>query len=104
VTVGINSSSAALLAGLTFSFIPELFSVYLPASWGEVPPALFGLGAVLVARNPEGTLASNARRIQQFVAQGRSKSPIELLIDQTTDPTTDSLEHSISSMNEGIAK
>ena len=62
VTVGIRSIAAAAVAGLAFSFIPALFVNYLPASWGEVPPVLFGLGAVLVARNPDGTLATQARQ------------------------------------------
>ena len=44
VTIGIRSTSAALIAGLSFAFIPEVFATYLPTSWGEVPPALFGLG------------------------------------------------------------
>jgi branched-chain amino acid transport system permease protein len=75
VTVGSRSNSAALIAGLAFSFIPELVSAYLPASWGEVPPALFGLGAILVARNPEGTVAMHARQLEQLVTRRRRLRP-----------------------------
>jgi branched-chain amino acid transport system permease protein len=74
VTVGSRSNSAALIAGLMFSFVPEIMAAYLPTSWGEVPPALFGLGAVLVARNPEGVLAMHARQLQQLVGHRRRLS------------------------------
>jgi branched-chain amino acid transport system permease protein len=75
VTVGVQSTSAALIAGLSFAFIPEIFATYLPTSWGEVPPALFGLGAVLVARNPEGTLAMHARQLERLMSRRhRSRS------------------------------
>jgi branched-chain amino acid transport system permease protein len=75
VTVGSRSNSAALVAGLAFSFIPELVSTYLPTSWGEVPPALFGLGAILVARNPEGTVAMHARQLERLISRRRPRPP-----------------------------
>lgn len=74
VTVGSRSNSAALIAGLAFSFIPEFVTAYLPTSWGEVPPALFGLGAILVARNPEGTVAMHARQLERLVSRRRCPS------------------------------
>ena len=74
VTVGSRANSAALIAGLAFSFIPEVVSAYLPASWGEVPPALFGLGAILVARNPEGTVAMHARQLERLISRRRHPS------------------------------
>jgi branched-chain amino acid transport system permease protein len=58
VTVGIRSNVAALVAGMAFAFIPAVFSTYAPTSVLVVPTALFGLGAVLVARNPDGTVAT----------------------------------------------
>jgi branched-chain amino acid transport system permease protein len=64
VTVGATSMSGALVAGLSFSLMPALFAAYLPTSWGEVPAALFGIGAVLVVHNPEGTLAMHARQLE----------------------------------------
>jgi branched-chain amino acid transport system permease protein len=69
VTVGVGSSSAALVAGLMFSFVPAIFAAYLPTSWGEVPPALFGIGAIMVVHNPEGTLAMHARQFKGFLAK-----------------------------------
>jgi branched-chain amino acid transport system permease protein len=85
VTIGVRSTSAALIAGLSFAFIPALFATYLPTSWGEVPPALFGLGAVLVARNPEGTLAMHARQLEQLLSRRqRSRSLIDVITEQTS--------------------
>jgi len=69
VTVGVRSISAALIAGVLFSILPQVFLTYLPTSWGELPPALFGLGAVLVARNPEGTVAMHARQLQHLLSR-----------------------------------
>jgi branched-chain amino acid transport system permease protein len=84
VTFGVGSSSAALLAGLAFSFLPAVFAAYLPTSWGEVPPALFGLGAILVVHNPDGTLAMHARQLEGLVrkwarggTQQRSVAPAD---------------------------
>jgi branched-chain amino acid transport system permease protein len=86
VTIGVRSTSAALIAGLSFAFIPEIFATYLPTSWGEVPPALFGLGAVLVARNPEGTLAMHARQLEQLLSRRqRGRSLVDVITEQTAE-------------------
>jgi branched-chain amino acid transport system permease protein len=86
VTIGVRSTSAALIAGLSFAFIPEIFASYLPTSWGEVPPALFGLGAVLVARNPEGTLAMHARQLEQLLSRRqRRRSLVDVITEQTAE-------------------
>ena len=85
VTVGVRSTSAALIAGLFFSFIPTVFASYLPTSWGEVPPALFGLGAVLVARNPEGTLAMHSRQLQQLLGRRGRQSAADVVAERTAE-------------------
>jgi branched-chain amino acid transport system permease protein len=85
VTVGVRSTSAALIAGLSFAFIPTVFASYLPTSWGEVPPALFGLGAVLVARNPEGTLAMHSRQLQQLFSRRGRRSAADMVADRTAE-------------------
>jgi branched-chain amino acid transport system permease protein len=89
VTVGVRSASAALLAGLAFSFLPELVSVYLPISWGQVPAALFGLGAILVARNPEGTLATQARQVERLIRRlhpERQQIPLQMALRSSPAP------------------
>jgi branched-chain amino acid transport system permease protein len=89
VTVGVRSPMAALVAGLLFSFLPAITTAYLPTSWGEVPPALFGIGAVLVARNPEGTLAMHANQLRQLVAGRRAQSPTEMLVSAAREARQD---------------
>jgi branched-chain amino acid transport system permease protein len=75
VTIGLRSITAALLAGLTFTLVPGLFTTYLSPSWGNIPTLLFGLGAIGVAVNPDGAVAQNARALQSLFAKivGRRK-------------------------------
>ena len=67
-TMGVRSITAALAAGMSFSLMPGLFASYVPTRWGEVPTVLFGLGAIGVARNPEGVIAQNGRLVRQLLA------------------------------------
>lgn len=69
VTVGVRSITAAVLAGVAFTLLPGVFQTYLPAAWGNVPTLLFGLGAVLVAINPDGQVAVNARQFQSLIVR-----------------------------------
>jgi len=87
VTVGVRSNSAALVAGLSFAFVPQIFTAYLSPWWGQIPPALFGLGAILVARNPEGTLAMHARQIEGLFKRDR-RDPLAVVVaaDQAEQP------------------
>ena len=66
-TMGIQSINAAALAGMSFSLFPGLFSVYVPARWSEVPQMMFGLGAISVARHPEGAVAQNGRMLRALL-------------------------------------
>jgi branched-chain amino acid transport system permease protein len=76
VTLGVQSSSGALLAGLTFSFFPFVISNYLPAKWDEVPAVLFGLGAVMVAKHPEGSVAMNGRLLENALKRRRQRRQV----------------------------
>ena len=69
VTQGIRSTVGALLAGLTFTLLPAVTQVYLAPDWSLVPPILFGLGAIVLAKYPEGSLAMNARHVRGFIAR-----------------------------------
>jgi len=75
VTIGLRSITAALLAGLTFTLVPGIFTTYLSPTWGNIPTLLFGLGAIGVAVNPDGAVAQNARALQSLFAKivGRLK-------------------------------
>jgi branched-chain amino acid transport system permease protein len=68
VTNGVRTNNAALAAGLLFVYLPDILQTYLPVRFGPVSTALFGLGAVMLARNPEGVISMNGR---QLAAVGR---------------------------------
>ena len=74
VTQGIRSTVGALLAGVTFTILPALAQVYLAPDWSLVPPILFGTGAIVLAKYPEGSLAMNARQLRTFVARVAARS------------------------------
>lgn len=77
VTMGIRSNVAALFAGLSFTLLPGIASNYLPQWFGQLPPILFGLGAIGVARSPDGVLAEQARQIKSLFERlrpGRGKT------------------------------
>jgi branched-chain amino acid transport system permease protein len=70
-TLGIRSSIAALLAGLAFTMAPALAAKYLPATFSEISPIFFGLGAIFLAKFPEGTVATNARSFRMLALRVR---------------------------------
>jgi branched-chain amino acid transport system permease protein len=67
VTIGIRSNAAALIAGVTFVMLPALAQAYLPTWTGNALPVLFGLGAISVARYPDGVLAEQGRRMRRLL-------------------------------------
>jgi branched-chain amino acid transport system permease protein len=70
VTAGLRSTPAALVAGLSYTLIPGFFLIYLPLAWSSVPSALFGLGAIMVVRNPDGAVAVNVRLAKTTFRRG----------------------------------
>jgi branched-chain amino acid transport system permease protein len=80
VTLGIRSVIAALLAGLAFSLLPALVQAYSPSVFplwvGQVPAILFGLGAIAVAQNPDGTVATQARQVRSLLARWHRQVPV----------------------------
>lgn len=64
VTWGIRSAVGALIAGVTFAILPQLVSDYLPESLQQLPPVLFGLGAIGLAREPRGVIVMNANAVR----------------------------------------
>jgi branched-chain amino acid transport system permease protein len=75
VTQGIRSNVAALLAGLTFTLLPGVALAYLPTWFGNIPPILFGFGAIAVAKNPDGLLAMQARHLSVLILRLRRPKP-----------------------------
>jgi branched-chain amino acid transport system permease protein len=82
VTLGVRSITAAALAGLSFSLLPGVMQTYAPARWGEVPAILFGLGAIGVAKNPEGAVLHTGRQIRgligKLIPHRATPAPIDL--------------------------
>jgi len=78
VTVGVRSNAAALFAGLTFTMLPALAQSYLPAWTANIPPVLFGLGAIGAAKFPDGSLAQQGQHFRRWlssVAAHRTLAP-----------------------------
>nr|WP_232542123.1 ABC transporter permease [Nocardia bovistercoris] len=71
VTIGSRSIVAALVAGLLFYLMPGVFASYLPSDLAKVPVILFGLGAISVARNPEGAIAQIGNDLGGLLARLR---------------------------------
>jgi len=63
-TLGMRSIPAALFAGITFAVFPQVIADHLSQSWQTLPTALFGLGAIAVARHPDGVVAMHASQFR----------------------------------------
>jgi branched-chain amino acid transport system permease protein len=67
VTIGIRSTAAALVAGLALVMPPALLQAYAPSWTANLVPVFFGLGAIAVARYPDGVLAEQGRRARRLM-------------------------------------
>jgi branched-chain amino acid transport system permease protein len=67
VTIGVRSNIAAAVAGLVFVMAPAIFTDYLPTWLANLPAALFGVGAIMVARDPDGVVATYARQLEHLL-------------------------------------
>lgn len=66
VTHGVKTNNAALASGLLFVFLPDLLSQVLTDRWMPLPTALFGLGAILLAKNPGGVITMNGELLTEL--------------------------------------
>ena len=71
MTIGVRSNAAALLGGVSFALLPALTQTYLPTWTANVLPVLFGLGAISVAKYPDGVLAEQRRRLRRLLLHVR---------------------------------
>jgi branched-chain amino acid transport system permease protein len=62
VTQGVRSPLGALIGGLAWAVIPAALSS-LPSAWAQLPAVLFGLGAVALAREPDGMITATERSL-----------------------------------------
>jgi branched-chain amino acid transport system permease protein len=78
VTWGVRSITGALLAGLSFTVIPQLVTDHLSGRWLNLPTLFFGLGAIALARDPRGILhgARVRRHERKRRRAGRSSDPV----------------------------
>lgn len=86
VTMGTRSAIAALVAGLLFSIMPQIFSFYLPESLQQIPPILFGLGAIGLASEPRGAVVQMTEGLRSLRARRRRPSVPEP--PEVAPPTT----------------
>jgi branched-chain amino acid transport system permease protein len=75
VNFGIRSNIAAAVAGMVFAYMPALVISYLPSSFGDIPGALFGIGAILIVQAPDGILARYARQLRALILRGSHAAP-----------------------------
>jgi branched-chain amino acid transport system permease protein len=112
VTLGVRSITAAALAGLSFSLLPGVMQTYAPAKWGEVPAILFGLGAIGVAKNPEGAVLQTGRQLRGLIGKllPHSGGPVPALAGapsggwRSGDPAPVSLDKSAENPAENPAE
>jgi branched-chain amino acid transport system permease protein len=76
VTFGVRSNVAALLAAIGFVITPALFSTYLTSTWAQLPVLLFGVGAIALAKNPEGTVHMQAMQFQMLLRKLGGARPV----------------------------
>lgn len=77
ITMGSFGVFAPLLAGLSYALLPALL-LGLPTRFAELPVVLFGLGAVSLAQDPRGVVASTRDSLAQLkdkLVRGRSSVP-----------------------------
>lgn len=84
VTFGVRSNIAAILAGCVFALSPAFVQseLQLSAQWAQIPVLLFGLGAIALAKNPEGTVHQQAMAFQRalhHLSRARRRSPTDAL-------------------------
>jgi len=86
VTLGVRSIAGAALSGLAFVLLPAVFQSYVPVRWAEVPSVLFGLGAISVAKDPDGIVVRLGRRLGQLAAM--AVSSVSGIRGRTPGPTS----------------
>ncbi|RBY85860.1 ABC transporter permease [Blastococcus sp. TF02A-26] len=67
VTMGARSNIAALIAGVMFIMMPQVFQTYVDHDYADIPIILFGLGALGLALHPEGVVAQTGNNIMSLV-------------------------------------
>jgi branched-chain amino acid transport system permease protein len=80
VTFGVRSNIAALLAAGFFVLPAAWLQTNLSSTWAQLPAFLFGIGAIMLAKNPEGTVhmwAMQGQRAIRGLRGGRARPSSE---------------------------
>lgn len=120
VTFGIRRPGGAVVAGLVYAIFPAVLVAIAndwqgaPWSWlpdtarellgsSELAAMLFGLGAIGLARQPDGVLADigQAFRTRRLSKVGRSPSQAEQEVDRTTSPASDDADRAVAGADVG---
>jgi branched-chain amino acid transport system permease protein len=81
VTIGVRSNFAAVVAGLSFVMFPQLLEEWLSPKWIQLTPILFGIGAIQLAKHPNGVMVEqmheNGRKVSSLLRRlsGRGRRP-----------------------------
>jgi len=87
VTIGIRSTAAAMIAGISFVMLPAIAQAYLPSWTGNLPPLLFGLGAISAAKYPDGALAEQSRRLRSQLLRLADREKAPSVVDSLSGPS-----------------
>jgi branched-chain amino acid transport system permease protein len=79
VTIGVRSNFAALVAGLSFVMFPQLLEEWLSPKWIQLTPILFGIGAIQLAKHPNGVFVEqmheNGRKVTALMRRLSRRGP-----------------------------
>jgi branched-chain amino acid transport system permease protein len=96
MTLGARSIGGAIAAGITATVIPSIIAAHLSGVWLELPTALFGLGAVALAREPAGGAATMTRQLTSLRLKLMRKN------GQSPEPEVPEIETAVASDTRGL--
>jgi branched-chain amino acid transport system permease protein len=80
--IGIRTIGGAAFSGMTFALLQALFQAHFSGRWLQIPIIMFGMGAIGVARNPDGMIVQSGRTARSVLArvtstgEGRKPGPM----------------------------
>lgn len=75
VTWGVRSKLGSLIAGVSLAVSPVIISNVLSTEAALLVPALFGLGAIQLAKEPRGIVVMNIQQFRRFRRRSAGTSP-----------------------------
>jgi branched-chain amino acid transport system permease protein len=88
--IGIRSIGAAAISGMTLALLQALFQTHLSGRWLVIPTIMFGMGAIGVARNPDGMVVQAGAVARSVLARvmpaGRGGGPPKPIASASAHP------------------